>query len=253
MSGHSKWANIKHKKAKADAQRGQTFSKLTKEIVMAARRGGGNLEFNLRLKTAVQRAREANIPMDTITRAIKKGTGELEGVNYEELTYEGYGPGGVAMMVDVVTDNRNRAASEIRYIFSKHGGNMAEAGAVAWMFDKMGYICIDREDYPQLGEDEVLALALEAGANDVKTSDENFELFCGQDEVESIRTFLMSKGIKPSVAEVTMVPKTTVKLDESQAEKMLRLMDALEAHDDVQKVYANFDIPEEILERLAVE
>ncbi|MGB9867315.1 MAG: YebC/PmpR family DNA-binding transcriptional regulator [Bacillota bacterium] len=251
MSGHSKWANIKHKKAKADAQKGQVFSKLTKEIVIAARRGGGNPEANLRLKTAIQRAREANIPMDTINRAIKKGTGELEGVTYEELTYEGFGPGGVAVMVDVVTDNRNRAASEIRYIFSKHGGNMGEAGSVAWMFDKRGYICIDREDFPYLTEDDVLALALEAGVEDVKTSDQEFELFCGQDEVESIRAFLMSKGIKPSVAEVTMVPKTTVTLTGAEAEKMLRLMDALENHDDVQKVYANFDIPEEILESFA--
>ncbi|MCR4398332.1 MAG: YebC/PmpR family DNA-binding transcriptional regulator [Firmicutes bacterium] len=250
MSGHSKWANIKHKKAKTDAQRGQAFSKVTKEIIVAARHGGGNPEANLRLKAAIQKAREINLPMENINRAIKRGTGELEGVQYEELTYEGYGPAGVAIMVEITTDNRNRAASDIRYIFSKHGGNLGESGSVSWMFRKTGYIAVDKGDCP-LSEDDLMMAALDAGASDFQVEEDTYEVFTDPESLESVREALRRKGVKPQVAEVTMMPLSTVTLTGDDAAKVLRLMDALEEHGDVQRVHANFNIPQADMEKYA--
>ncbi|NPV71582.1 MAG: YebC/PmpR family DNA-binding transcriptional regulator [Firmicutes bacterium] len=249
MSGHSKWANIKHKKAKTDAQKGRMFSKVTKEIIMAARHGGGNPDANIRLKTAIIKAREVNLPMENISRAIKRGTGELEGVQYEELVYEGYGPGGVAMMVEVTTDNRNRAASDIRYLFSKHGGNLGESGSVSWMFKKVGYITVDRADC-RLSEDDLMLAALDAGATDFKAEEDMFEVFTEPDPgaVDSVKEALKRHGVKVAVAEITMAPSSTVTLTGEEAARMLRLVDALEDQDDVQKVHANFDIPQSEME-----
>ncbi|MCL4425696.1 MAG: YebC/PmpR family DNA-binding transcriptional regulator [Firmicutes bacterium] len=249
MSGHSKWANIKHQKAKADAQKGNVYSKLAREIMVAARQGGGNPEANFRLKTAILKAREANIPSDNINRAIQRGTGALEGVNYEELVYEGYGPGGVAVLLDVMTDNRNRTAGEIRHLFSKHGGNLAENGAVAWLFDRKGFISLEREKN-RLGEDEIMMLALEAGAEDMKTEEEGYEVLTSPEDLERVKNLLEKSGLKVSMAEITKVPKTAVPLSGRQAEQMLKLMDLLEDHDDVQKVYANFEIAEEEMKRI---
>ncbi|MGE5484877.1 MAG: YebC/PmpR family DNA-binding transcriptional regulator [Ignavibacteriales bacterium] len=250
MSGHSKWANIKHKKAKSDAQRGQAFSKVTKEIIVAARHGGGNPDANMRLKAAIQKAREINLPTDTINRAIKRGTGELEGVQYEELVYEGYGAGGVALMVEVTTDNRNRAASDIRYIFSKHGGNLGESGSVSWMFKKMGYITIDRPGC-RLSEDDLMMASLDAGAQDFQVEEDTYEVFTEPDGLDTVKEALHKKGIKPAVAEVTMVPLSTITVTGDDVGKVLRLVDALEEHDDVQKVHANFNIPQEEMEKYA--
>ncbi len=250
MSGHSKWANIKHKKAKTDAQRGQAFSKVTKEIIVAARHGGGNPDANIRLKTAIQKAREVNLPMDNIMRAIKRGTGELEGVQYEELVYEGYGPAGVALMVEVTTDNRNRAASDIRYIFSKHGGNLGESGSVSWMFKKMGYMAVDRQGCP-LTEDDLMMAVLDAGAQDFQVEEDTYEVFTDPEGLDSVKEALQRKGVRPGVAEVTMVPMSTVTVTGEDAGKVLRLVDALEEHDDVQKVHANFSIPQEEMEKYA--
>ncbi|HHY96141.1 MAG TPA: YebC/PmpR family DNA-binding transcriptional regulator [Firmicutes bacterium] len=253
MSGHSKWANIKHTKAKKDAERGNLFSKLAREIIVAARHGGGNLEGNARLRLAVEKARDANMPADNITRLIKRGTGELEGVTYEELTYEGYGPGGVAILLDVVTDNRNRTASELRFLFSRHGGNLGETGCVSWMFSKKGYISIDRAAAGAAGKDEdaLLMLALEAGAEDFQSDEDSYEVITAPDELEDVRQALRAAGIQPEVAEVTMVPQSTVEVRGKEAEQVLRLMDALSDHDDVQKAYANFDIPADEMHRLA--
>lgn len=248
MSGHSKWANIKHTKAKKDAERGNLFSKLAREIIVAARHGGGNIEANPRLRIAVEKAREANMPSDNITRLIRRGTGELEGVNYEELTYEGYGPGGVAIMLEVVTDNRNRTASELRYLFSRHGGSLGETGCVSWMFRKRGYISLDRAAG---GEDAVLTVALEAGAEDFQSDEDSYEVITAPEDLERVRAALEQGGMRPEVAEVTMVPQSTVRVAGKEAEQLLRLMDALSEHDDVQRVYANFDIAAEEMRRLA--
>lgn len=249
MSGHSKWANIKHQKAKADAQKGNIYSKLAREIMVAARQGGGNPEANFRLKTAIQKAREANIPLENINRAIQRGIGALEGESYEELVYEGYGPGGVAVLLNIVTDNRNRTAGEIRHLFAKHGGNLAETGAVSWLFDRKGLISLEREKNRQ-SEDEIMMLALEAGAEDMKTEDEGYEIYTSPEDLEKVRQALEKNGLKISIAEVTMVPKTSVPLSGRQAEQMLKLMDLLEDHDDVQKVYANFEIAESEMKRI---
>ncbi len=250
MSGHSKWANIKHKKAKSDAQRGQAFSKVTKEIIVAARHGGGNPDANIRLKAAIQKAREINLPTDTINRAIKRGTGELEGVQYEELVYEGYGAAGVALMVEVTTDNRNRAASDIRYIFSKHGGNMGESGSVSWMFKRMGYIAVDREEC-RFGEDDLMMASLDAGAQDFQAEEDTYEVFTDPEGLDSVREALHRNGIKPTIVEITMVPMTTVTVAGDDVGKVLRLIDALEEHDDVQKVHANFSISQEEMVKYA--
>ncbi|MGO9373879.1 MAG: YebC/PmpR family DNA-binding transcriptional regulator [Syntrophobacteraceae bacterium] len=248
MSGHSKWATIKHKKGAADAKRGKIFTRLIKEVMVAARMGGGNPEGNPRLRAAVLAAKAENMPKDNIDRAIKKGTGELEGVNYEEMMYEGYGPGGVAVLVDIMTDNRNRAASEIRHIFSRNGGNLGEAGCVAWMFNKKGSIVFDKKAMP---EEELLELALEAGAEDVLDQEDQFEVITAPEDFLNVKAAFDDRNLKYELAEITMSPQTTVGIEDTKtAQQILRLMDALEDSDDVQNVYANFDIPDQIMESL---
>ncbi|AEG14272.1 YebC/PmpR family DNA-binding transcriptional regulator [Desulfofundulus sp. TPOSR] len=239
MSGHSKWSTIKRKKAKVDAQRGKLFTRLSREIIVAARLGGGDPDANPRLKAAIQRAKEANIPNENIQRAIQKGTGELGAANYEELIYEGYGPGGVAVMMEIMTDNRNRTAGEIRHLFSRHGGNLGEAGCVSWMFSKKGVIVVEKDG---LDEDELMLTALEAGAEDMKTEEDEFEIITAPEDFEKVRQVLVEKGIPIAEAQVTMVPQSTVKLAGQEAEQMMRLMEALEDHDDIQEVYANFEL-----------
>lgn len=246
MSGHSKWASIKHKKAKEDSKRGKLFSKLIKEITVSAR-SGGDLANNPRLRTIVQKAKEASMPQDNITRAIKKGTGELPGVAYEEITYEGYGPGGVAVLVQVLTDNKNRVSSEIRMLFSKNGGNLGETGCVSWMFEKKGYISIKKD---KCDEDKIMTIALDAGAEDVSADEENFEITTEPSLFEKVKEEIQKNNIEYVTAEVTMLPKNVIKLEGKDAQKMLHLMELLEDHDDVQNVYANFDIPMNVMEEL---
>jgi YebC/PmpR family DNA-binding regulatory protein len=249
MSGHSKWATIKRKKGKLDAQRGRMFTKLIKEITVAARNGGGDPEANPRLRTAIAAAKAGNMPQDNIKRAIKKGTGELPGTTYEEANYEGYGPGGVAVLVQVLTDNKNRTVSEIRHIFTKNAGSLGEAGCVGWMFDKKGYITVDQD---KADEEQLMEWAIEAGAEDFSSDNEVFEIYTDYADLEKVRSALEAKGVEMASAELTMIPQSTVKLDGKHAEQMIRLFEALEEHDDVQKVYANFDIDESILEELSV-
>jgi len=248
MSGHSKWSTIKRKKGAADAKRGKAFTKIIKEIMVAARMGGGDINANPRLRTAVLAAKAENMPRDNIDRAIKKGTGELEGVNYEEFTYEGYGPGGVAMMLEVLTDNKNRTVADIRHIFSKHNGNLGEGGCVSWMFEKKGLITLDKKG---ADEDRLLEVALDAGAVDVKDSGKEFDVTTPPAVFEQVKKKLEESGFKSTYGEVTMVPQTTVRLSGKEAEQMLKLMEGLEDSDDVQKVYANFDIADEEMERLS--
>ncbi len=247
MSGHSKWASIKHKKAKVDAQRGRIFTKLIREITVAARVGGGDPGGNPRLRTAILAAKAVNMPADNIDRAVKKGTGELEGVTYEEITYEGYGPGGVAVLVEIVTDNKNRAVGEIRKIFSRHGGNLGESGCVAFLFEKKGHLQVEAA---KVDEERLMTIVLEAGAEDMQREDSNFAIITAPKDFEKVRDALVKAGIKPLTAEVTKLPKSTVKLEGKHAEQMLHLMEELEDHDDVQHVYANFDIPEELMAAL---
>ncbi|MBP1752819.1 MAG: hypothetical protein H6Q57_1655 [Geobacteraceae bacterium] len=246
MSGHNKWSTIKHKKGAADAKRGKIFTKLIKEISVAAKMGGADPAANPRLRTAVDKAKAENMPKDNIERAIKKGAGELEGVTYEETTYEGYGPGGAAVLVEVMTDNRNRTVSDVRSIFSKCNGNMGESGCVSWMFDKKGFIVFSREtDFDKLFE-----AALEAGAEDVSDEGDQIEVITDPSAFIEVREALEKSGFKYESAEVTMIPQTMVKLEGKQAENMLKLMDRLEDNDDVQNVYANFDISQEEMERM---
>ena len=249
MAGHSKWANIKYRKMKEDAKRGRLFTRITREIIVAAREGGGDPESNPRLRTAIAAAKAANMPKDNIDRAIKRGTGELPGVTYEEVTYEGYGPGGVAVIVEAITDNRNRTVSEVRYIFSKHGGSLGETGCVSWIFDKKGVITINGQD---LSEDDILMVALEAGAEDVKTEGDCYQVITAPEDFQEVKEALERGSIPIESAEITLVPKNTVKVEEGQAEKVLKLMDALESLDEVQKTYANFDIPEEALKTMEI-
>ena len=241
MSGHSKWHSIKHKKGATDAKRGKLFTKFIKEITVAARTGGGDPDANARLRKAILDAKAGNMPNDTIDRAIRRGTGAEEGVNYEEITYEGYGPGGVALLIEAVTDNRNRTVAEIRHIFSKNGGNLGEAGSVGWLFEKKGYIVVDKSAKP---EEELFDIAIEAGADDLRDDEDNFEIITSLEDFEAVNSAVKSAGIEPQVAEVSMVPQNYVKLEGGNAHQMLRLMEALEDHDDVQKVHANFDISE---------
>jgi len=241
MSGHSKWHSIKHKKGALDAKRGKLFTKFIKEITVAARSGGGDPDGNARLRKAILDAKAGNMPNDTIERAIRRGTGEEEGVHYEEVTYEGYGPGGVALLIEAMTDNRNRTVAEIRHLFSKNGGNLGESGSVGWMFDKRGYIVVEKA---ARAEEELFELAIDAGADDLRDDEENFEIITSQDSFESVLSAVKEAGIEPQVSEITMVPQNYVKLEGQEARQMLKLMEALEDHDDVQKVSANFDISE---------
>ncbi len=248
MSGHSKWATIKRKKGKLDAERGKTFTKLIREITVAAREGGGDLESNARLRTAVAAAKAANMPADNIKRGILKGTGELEGTHYERSTYEGYGPGGVAVLVEVLTDNKNRTVAEVRHIFTRHNGSLGEVGCVGWMFDRKGYIVVDKDT---IGEDELMEKALEAGASDFVVSDDTYEIYTEFTDFDKVRTALENDGVKIATAEISMMPQSTVKIDGKQAEQMLKLYEDLEDHDDVQKVFANFDIDESTMLKLS--
>jgi YebC/PmpR family DNA-binding regulatory protein len=244
MSGHSKWSSIKHKKAARDAKRGKVFTKLIKEITIAARLGGGDINANPRLRTAVAAAKAQSMPNDNIDRAIKKGTGELGGGQLEQVAYEGYGPGGVALILDVLTDNRNRTVSEIRFILGRHGGNLGESGCVAWMFRKRGAISIEKG---AADEDRVMELALEAGADDVVGDADGYQVLTAPENFSAVRDALEAAGIATANAEVTMVPENTVKVTGHQAEQVLKLMEELEDHDDVQGVSANFDIDEEVM------
>jgi len=248
MAGHSKWAQIKHKKAHTDAKKGKIFTKLVKEIAVSARIGGGDPEGNPRLRAAIEKAKEANMPFENIKRAIMKGTGELPGVAYEEAVYEGYGPGGVALLIETLTDNKNRTVSELRHIMSKHGGNMGEAGCVSWMFKKKGYILVDKKT---ADEDTVMSAALEAGAEDFKNdpSEDSYEIITAPEDMNSVKESIERAGLKVLLSEITMLPNSYVPLDGKTAEQMTKLIDALEENDDVQNVYANFDIPEEVMEK----
>ncbi len=241
MSGHSKWHSIKHKKAAADAKRGKVFTKIIKEISVAARIGGGDLDSNPRLRTAVTAAKDQNMPQDNIKRAILKGTGDLPGQNYEETSYEGYGPGGVAVYIEVLTDNKNRTVAEIRHMFSKYNGNLGESGSVAWMFDKKGYFSISAET---VTEEDLFEVVAEAGAEDIQLEGDSFLVYCEIDVFEDVKKALESASIKTEQAELTMLPQNETKVEGKQAFQMLTLMEMLEDHDDVQNVYANFDIDE---------
>jgi YebC/PmpR family DNA-binding regulatory protein len=247
MSGHSKWSSIKHKKAATDAKRGKIFTKLIKEITVAARMGGGDLESNPRLRSAIAAGKSENMPKDNIERAIKKGTGELEGVNYEESIYEGYGPGGAAVLVESLTDNKNRTVADIRSIFGKNGGNLGENGCVAWMFDKKGYIVMESKS---VDEEVLMEVALDAGAEDIKEDDSNFEVITTPGDFEAVKEAIDKAAISYMDAEITMLPQTTADLSGKEAEQMVRLMEMLEDCDDVQKVYTNADIPEEIINNM---
>lgn len=248
MSGHSKWSSIKHKKGAADAKRGKIFSRLIKEVTVAARMGGGDPTGNPRLRAAIQAAKAENMPKDNIERAIKKGTGELEGTSYEEVNYEGYGPGGVAMLIDCLTDNRNRAVADIKHLFDRHGGNLGEPGCVAWIFEKKGLIVFEKE---QVDEEKLLELALEAGAEDVKEHDDQHEVVMDPSDFEAVKKAFDDAGMTYTLAEVGMIPQNTVKLEGKKAEQMLNLMEALEDHDDISHVYANFDIPDDVMEAMS--
>ena len=249
MAGHSRWHNIKNKKAKADAIKGRMFTKVIKEITIAARLGGGDPEANPRLRIAIEKAKEVNMPMENVERAIKRGTGELEGVNYEEVQYEGYGPGGVAIVVEATTDNRNRTTAEIRHIFSKYGGNLGSSGCVSFSFEDKGIINVPKDKY---SEDEIFEKAIEAGAEDVIMDDlEYYDIRTAPSELYKVRENLEKIGVEIAKVELTKIPTTTVQItDEETATKLMKLLDALEDNDDVQKVYANFDIPESILEKI---
>ena len=248
MSGHSKWASIKHKKGAADAKRGKIFSRLNKEITVAARLGGGDPSGNPRLRSAIQAAKAENMPKDNIERAIKKGTGELEGASYEECNYEAYGPGGVAIMIDCLTDNKNRTVAEVKHLFERHGGNLGEPGCVSWIFEKKGLIVFERES---VEEERLLELALDAGAEDIKEEETQFEILTDPSDFESVKKAFDDEGLSYTVAEVSMIPQNTVSLEGRDAEKMLNLMETLEDHDDINHVYANFDIPDEVMEALS--
>lgn len=249
MSGHSKWSTIKRKKGAIDAKRGKIFTRLIKEITVAARMGGGDPDANPRLRSAILSAKTENMPKDNIDRAIKKGTGELEGAVYEEITYEGYGPGGVAILVDCMTDNKNRSVADIRHYFSKSGGNLGEFGCVSWMFAKKGTILVDKET---IGEEELMGMALDAGAEDVVEEDNTYQVVTLPEDFETVREALEQAGVQFLEASVSMVPKTIVEISEEKtARQILKLLESLEDHDDVQNVFANFDIPDEIMEAVS--
>ena len=244
MSGHSKWASIKHKKGAADAKRGKIFTKIIKEITVAARLGGGAPDGNPRLRTAILNAKSNNMPADNGTRAIKKGTGELEGVHYEETTYEGYGPGGAAIFLEAMTDNKNRTVSEIRAALGKAGGNLGETGCVGWMFEKKGRITVKTD---AKSEDDLMELAIDAGADDMQTVDDHYEITTAVENFETVRKALEEAGVPMDTAELTRIPQNTVLLDEKKGKALLKLMDILEDHDDIQKAYSNFEIPDDVM------
>lgn len=248
MSGHSKWANIKHRKAAVDAKRGKVFTKLIRELTVAAKHGGGDAESNPRLRTAISAAKNQNLPNDTIDRAIKRGTGEIGGDDFQELSYEGYGPGGSAVLVQTLTDNKNRTVSDIRRIFTKHGGSLGENGCVAWMFHMKGRIGFEKD---KVEEDRLIEIALEAGAEDVVTEESELVVITPPEEFETVKSAIEGAGLKYENAEVTMIPQNSVKIEGKEAEHMIRLMEALEDSDDVQNVYSNFDVSEELMMSLA--
>ncbi len=249
MSGHSHWAGIKHKKAVVDAKRGKAWSKIARMIIVAAKNGGGDPATNLTLRYAIDKGKAANMPKDTIEKAVKKGTGDLEGINFEEVLYEGYGPGGVAMMVEALTDNRNRTAPEIKKLFEKHGGSMGTSGCVNWMFSKKGLITVNTLN---TDEEQLLEIALNAGADDMQNTGEVFEITCDPDAYEELKKTLQEKEIATEVAEISMVPQNTIEVsDEHKARRIISLMEAFDDHDDVQNAYANFNIPDEIIARLS--
>ena len=248
MSGHSKWSSIKHKKGAADAKRGKIFSKLIKELTVAARLGGGDPTGNPRLKTAIQIAKAENMPKDNIERAIKKGAGELEGTAYAEVNYEAYGPGGVAVLIDCLTDNKNRAVADIKHIFDRYGGNIGEPGCVAWMFEKKGLIVFEKKT---IEEEKLLNIALDAGAEDVSEQETEFEVLTAPADFESVKKAFDDEELTYNLAEISMIPNSTVRLEGKKAEQMLNLMEALEDNDDISHVYANFDIPDEVMEALS--
>ncbi|MER3423271.1 MAG: YebC/PmpR family DNA-binding transcriptional regulator [Nitrospiraceae bacterium] len=247
MGGHSHWATTKRHKAAVDAKRGKIFTRIIRELTIAARQGG-DPDGNPRLRLAISKAKDANMPSDTIKKAIQRGTGELPGVSYEEFTLEGYGPGGTALLLEITSDNRNRSVAEIRSLLTKNGGNMAEAGAVAWQFQKKGLLVVEKS---KIDEDRLLSLALEAGAEDVKVNTKDFEVITAPQDFEPVKKALLDARIEPSLAEVTFVPQNYVKLEDKAAEQMLKLIEILDEHDDVQKVHANFDIPDEVMERVS--
>ena len=247
MSGHSKWSTIKHKKGATDAKRGKIFTKIIKEITVAAKMGGGDPETNPRLRSALISARSENMPRDTFERAIKKGTGDLDGVNYEEILYEGYGPGGVAVLVECLTDNRNRTIAEVRQVFNKAGGNVGTDGCVAWMFDKKGLIIVNKEDSD---EETLMELALDAGAEDIKEETESFEIICEPADFEAVKEAVDAAGIKYEMAEITMIPQNMTKVEGKEAEQMINFMEALDDCDDIQKFYSNTDIPDEAFDSM---
>jgi YebC/PmpR family DNA-binding regulatory protein len=245
MSGHSKWHTIKHKKGAADAKRGKLFTRIIKELTVAARAGGGDPDTNPRLRTIVAEAKAANMPADNIKRAIQRGTGELPGVSYEEITYEGYGPGGAAVIIETLTDNKNRTVGELRHVFGKYGGNLAAENAVAWMFDKKGYIVVDKAN---ADEDALMSAALEAGADDMRDDGEAWEIMSAPDAFQKVLEAVKAMGIEPGAAEIAMLPQNYVKLEGKTAQQMVKLMDALEEHDDSKKVWSNADIEEKEIE-----
>lgn len=248
MSGHSKWSTIKHKKAATDARRGKLFSKILKEITVAARMGGGDPKGNPRLRTALLEARSNSVPGDNIDRAIKKGTGELEGETYEEVVYEGYGPGGVAVLVEAATDNRNRTAAEIRHLFTRHGGSLGEAGSVAWMFKRRGWFSIERSaPAGEMTEEQLMELALELGVDDVSVEEDRYELYTALEDFSAIQEALEARAVPLAAKELAMIPQTTVEIPSDRVNQVLRLLEALEDHDDVQKVWANLDVDESVL------
>jgi YebC/PmpR family DNA-binding regulatory protein len=245
MSGHSKWATIKHKKAATDAKRGAAFTKIIREITAAAKSGGGNPETNPRLRTAMARARGINMPANNVDNAVKKGTGELPGVTYEDVIFDAYGPGGVALLIEGLTDNKNRTTAEVRNILSKKSGSLAGPGATAYLFSKKGFLSVEKD---KIDEDQIMEIALEAGADDVKTEGNYYEITCDPSVFETVKSSLQAKNIPASTQEITMIPSSTVKVQGSDAKNVLGLMDALEEHEDIQNVYANFDIPDEEIE-----
>ena len=245
MSGHSKWANIKHQKGKVDAIRGKVTTKIGREITIAVRLGGADLTGNMRLKLAMQKAKANNIPKENIQRAIQKGQGSLAGANYEEIVYEGYGPAGVAVMIEILTDNRNRTAADVRHLFSKYGGNLGESGCVSWMFKHKGLFVVETGG---ISEEDLMMLVIEAGAEDMKVEEDAFEIITAPDDFDAVQQALEDQKIVPVIAEITMIPETIAELNDADSEKMIKLLEILEEHDDVQNVYSNFEAPEEPME-----